>query len=171
MSPTQLLILLFILTAAGYILGRKRAFSLGAGQGGTRVLHSRPTYYGALTALWCAVPALIVFSFWLAFESSVITDMVVAGLPYGVRNLPLDQLNLVVNDIRNLVNGNIVGAEISPVIQGAAGHYESLKATSHAALSVLITVMAIAGILGIQKKICSWPLDILLKSALPTRFF
>lgn len=153
MSPTQLLILLFILTAAGYVLGRKRAFSLGSGQGGPSVLHSRPTYYGALTALWCAVPALIVFSFWLAFESSVITDMVVSGLPHGIRNLPVDQLNLVVNDIRNLVNGNIVGGQISPAIQGAADHYGTLKATSHAALSVLITVMAIAGILGIQKLI------------------
>ncbi len=153
MSPTQLLMLLFILTAAGYVLGRKRAFDLAANQGGPKALHSRPTYYGALTALWCAVPALIVFSFWLAFESSIITDLVVSGLPDGIGNLPADHLNLVVNDIRNLVNGNIVGAEISPAIQRAADHYGALKVTSHAALSVLITVMAIAGILGIKKLI------------------
>lgn len=153
MSPTHLLILLFMLTAAGYVLGRSRAFFVVSSQGGPKELHSRPTYYGALTALWCAVPALLVFSFWLAFESSIITNIVVAGLPNDIGSLPLDQLNLVVNDIRNLVNGNIVGGEISPAIQGAADHYESLKATSHGALTVLILGMAIAGILGIRKLI------------------
>ena len=105
MSPTQLLISLLVLTGAGFYLGRRQAFAVSSTSGGPRVLHSRPAYYGSLTALWCAVPALIIFSFWLAFESSVITDMMVSGLPDQIRNLPPDRLNLVVNDIRNLVDG------------------------------------------------------------------
>ena len=150
MSPTNLLLVLLLLTAGGFYLGRRRAFAVSSTIGGPKVLHSRPTYYGSLTALWCAVPALIVFSFWLAFESTVITDMMIAGLPEEIRNLPKDRLNLIVNDIRNLVSGNIVGGEISPAIREAADRYQSMKTTSHAALSVLIVAMAIAATLWIR---------------------
>ena len=151
MSPTQLLIALIVLTATGFYLGRKRAFVVCSDKGGPKVLHSRPVYYGSLTALWCAVPALIVFSFWLAFESSVVTRIMVSGLPDHIQSLPQDRLNLVVNDIRNLVNGNIVGGEISPAIQAAADHYKNLQTTSHAALSVVILALGIAVIFGILK--------------------
>ncbi|MCG8637979.1 MAG: phosphate ABC transporter permease subunit PstC [Desulfobacterales bacterium] len=150
MSPTQLLLTLLMLTAGGYYLGRRKAFAVSSAKGGSRVLHSRPSYYGSLAALWCALPALIIFSFWLAFESSVITDIMIAGLPEEIRTLPKDRLNLIVNDIRNLVDGNIVGGEISPAIQAAAEHYENLKMTSHAALSVLVVTLAIVAILWIR---------------------
>ncbi len=150
MSPTHLLITVLMLTAGGFFLGRRRAFAVSSTSGGPKILHSRPSYYGSLAALWCAVPALIIFSFWLAFESTVITDMMIAGLPEEIRTLPNDRLNLIVNDIRNLVNGNIVGGEISPAIETAAEHYRSLKATSHAALSVLVVAIAIAAILWIR---------------------
>jgi len=147
MSPTQLLIALLMLAAGGFYLGRKQAFFVSSSRGGPKVLHSRPVYYGSLTALWCAVPALIVFSFWLAFETSVITSIMVSGLPETLQQLPADRLNLVVNDIRNLVSGNIVGGEINSAIQAAADHYKSLRATSHAALTVLILALAIVAIL------------------------
>ncbi|MEH0019194.1 MAG: phosphate ABC transporter permease subunit PstC [Desulfobacter sp.] len=153
MSPLQLLLTLLMLTAGGYYLGRRQAFAVSSTNGGPKVLHSRPTYYGALAALWCAIPALIVFSFWMAFESSVITDMMIAGLPEDIRSLPQDRLNLIVNDIRNLVSGNIVGGEISPAIQAAAEHYQSLRVTSHAALTVLVVSIAIVAILWIRKLI------------------
>jgi phosphate transport system permease protein len=77
-------------------------------------LHSRPTYYGALTAVWCGIPALVILGFWLAFESSIVTQPVIADLPAEMRNLPAGQLNLIVNDIRNLVSSNIVSGDISP---------------------------------------------------------
>ena len=51
MSSTTLLIILLTLAAAGYYLGRKRAFAVAGGQAGLPRLHSRPTYFGALTAL------------------------------------------------------------------------------------------------------------------------
>lgn len=152
MSPTNLLLVLLMLTAGGYYLGRKRAFAVAHTTGnGVKTLHSRPTYYGALTALWCAIPALVVFSFWLAFESTVITQMVIAGLPTDLQSLPADRLNLVINDIRNLVYGNIVSGEISPAIQSAADHYTRLKSISHAGLAVAVAALAIVGILWIRK--------------------
>ena len=154
MSSSNLLLVLLMLTTAGYFLGRRRAFAVAGASGrGQQILHSRPTYYGALAALWCALPALIVFSFWRFFESSVITQMVIGGLPPDLQNLPADRLGLVINDIRNIVSANIVPAEISPAIQAAADHYTRLTAISHATLAVLATCIAIAGVLWVQKKI------------------
>ncbi|MGD8333740.1 MAG: phosphate ABC transporter permease subunit PstC, partial [Desulfobacterales bacterium] len=116
-------------------------------------LHSRPTYYGALTALWCGIPALLLFGFWLAFESNIITTLVVADLPEKIRSLPEARLNLVVNDIKNLVSGNIVSGEIDPVMQAAADHYRNLQNISKAALAVVAICFAILGIIIVRAKI------------------
>lgn len=153
MNPSHLLIALLIITAFGYMLGKKRSFAVSSKQGGPRILHSRPVYYGTLTSLWCLIPALIIFSFWLMFENSVITDMVISYLPEDIRNLPPDRLNLVVNDIKNLVQGNIVAGEISPEIQKAADYYHHLESISHMALSVIVAVLAVITIAVLLKLI------------------
>jgi len=153
MSPTTLFFILLALSSFGYYVGRRRAFAIGGGLTGIKNLHSRPVYYGSLAALWCGIPALLLFGFWLAFESSIITHLVVADLPESLRNLPEARLNLVVNDIRNLVSGNIVSGEINPVMQAAADHYRSLLATSKAALAVIAIFMAIVGLLVVRAKI------------------
>ncbi len=153
MSPYNLLLVLLALTAAGYYLGRKRAFTVSRATGGPKTLHSRPVYYGSLTALWCAIPALAVYGFWLVFESRIITDMAVAGLPGELRNLPADRLNLLVNDIRNLVYGNIVSGGVSPDIARAAEHYQSLQGLSHLCLAVVAMVIGMAGIFWVQRLI------------------
>ncbi|MGD8880302.1 MAG: phosphate ABC transporter permease subunit PstC [Desulfobacterales bacterium] len=153
MSPTTILIVLLALSALGYYVGRRRAFVVAGDAAKIRNLHSRPAYYGSLTALWCGIPALLLFGFWLAFESSIIGHLVVADLPEAVRNLPEARLNLVMNDIRNLVSGNIVSGEINPVMQAAADHYRSLLATSKAALTVIIISMAIVGLVIVRSKI------------------
>ncbi|MCA1784450.1 MAG: phosphate ABC transporter permease family protein, partial [Desulfobacteraceae bacterium] len=46
-----------MLTVSGYFLGRRRAVAVAVARGRSQqILHSRPTYYGALAALWCAFP-------------------------------------------------------------------------------------------------------------------
>ncbi|MBW2442878.1 MAG: phosphate ABC transporter permease subunit PstC [Deltaproteobacteria bacterium] len=153
MSPTTLLIVLLALSALGYYIGRRRAFSVAGDAANIKNLHSRPTYYGSLTALWCGIPTLVLFGFWLAFESTIITQLVVADLPEALRNLPEARLNLVVNDIRNLISGNIVSGEIDPVMQAAADHYRSLQKISSAALAVVVISMAILGLVIVRSKI------------------
>ena len=153
MSPTTLIFILLLLSTGAYYIGRRRAIAVGDGSAGIKNLHSRPTYYGSLAAIWCGVPALLLFGFWLAFESSIVTHLVVADLPEALRNLPEARLNLVVNDIRNLVSGNIVSGEINPVMQAAADHYRSLLTTSKAALAVVAISVAILGLVVVRAKI------------------
>ena len=153
MSPTTLLFILLVLSTCGYYAGRRRAFAVGGGSAGIKNLHSRPSYYGSLTAIWCGIPALLLFGFWLVFESTIITHLVVADLPEAMRNLPAAELNLKVNKIRNLVSGNIIAGAVEPQIQAAADHYRNLKATSNAALAVVAISMAILGLVIVRKKI------------------
>ena len=111
MSPATLLILLLGLSSGAYYLGRRRAFAVAVESVGIQQLHSRPTYYGALTAIWCGIPALLLFGFWLAFESTVITQLVVSDLPENIRSLTGAELNLFINKIKNMVSGNDVAAD------------------------------------------------------------
>lgn len=153
MSPTTVLAALLMLSAAAFYLGRRRAFAIAGEAGGIRHLHSRPTYYGVLTALWCGIPALLIFGCWLGFEDKIITKFVIADMPDAIRNLPENRLNLVVNDIRNLVTGNIVAAEVDATMQAAAEHYRSLQATSNAALAVVALSLGIIGTIIVRSRI------------------
>ena len=153
MTPQTALIALLLLSTAGYYLGRKRAMAVADKTGGPKTLHSRPVYYGTLTALWCAVPALIIFSFWMMFESTVISNMVISKLPESLQSLPADRLNLIMNDIKNLVSGNIVSGEDNPALQAAADYYQYLRSISHGALFVLILTLCIAAVSVLQNRI------------------
>jgi phosphate transport system permease protein len=155
MAPLSLLAVLLALSAAGYYVGRRKAFALADRAGGDVKLHSRPTYHGALTALWCAIPALLIFGFWLACENEVITHLVVSDMPESIRSLPADRMNLVINDIRNLESGSFVSQTADPAIQAAVDRYRRLRSISHQALAVItIALMVGAGLL-VRSRIAS----------------
>jgi len=153
MSISLLIIILLSLTAVAYQLGRTKALSLAKTTAGIKSLHSRPVYYGLLTALWCGLPALLIFVAWQICEPVVITKMLVAHLPKEIQMLPESRLSLVLNDIKNLVSGNIVSGEIKPEIEAAANHYRNLQATANASLAVVILSFAIIGALIARQKI------------------
>jgi phosphate transport system permease protein len=136
-----LVIVLLALSSLAYYMGKKRAFQIA--QGKIRNLHSLPTYYGLYTAIWCGIPALIILGIWIAFEPSIITHLVVAGLPEEIRNIGPDRMNLVINDIKNLVSGNITSGDVDQNLRAAADHYHSLVSTSHAALTTVVLCLAI----------------------------
>ena len=141
--PTIIIFTLLVLSSLAYYMGRRRAFAVA--QGAIRKLHSLPVYYGLYTAMWCGLPALMLVTIWLSMETSVITQLVVAGLPDEVRDLGPDRLNLVINDIKNQVSGNIVSRQTDATIQTAAERYQNLVNISHAAMAVVALSLAIVG--------------------------
>ena len=143
---TSLLFLILILLAAiGYGLGRRRSRLVADAAGGLQCLHSRPAYHGALTALWCSLPAAFIYGVWFVFESQIVTSLVVAGLPEQLQALPADQLGLLLNDIRNLALGNIVTQSGANIV-AAADHFTSLISISHALLAVVMLGFVIVGL-------------------------
>ncbi|MCU7875541.1 MAG: phosphate ABC transporter permease subunit PstC [Candidatus Thiodiazotropha sp. (ex Lucinoma borealis)] len=143
MQFSTLIIVLLCLMALAYYLGRRRSLNLVSGR--VRNLHSLPSYYGMQTALWCGIPALLLFVIWVSFEGAVMTGLVVKGLPSEIQNLPTERLNLVLNDIRNLAQGNIVSRAVDETMQKASDHYASLKKISHTALFVATLALATMG--------------------------
>ncbi len=143
MSTPLLIALLLLLTTAAFEIGRRRALQV-AGQE-FRKLHSLPHYYGSFTAFWCALPALVLLSVWVMFEDVVVTHLVVRHLPSAYQALSEAELNLLINDLRNFLAGDVVTRELDPDMRAAAEHYRSLQHTSGAALAVVFLSVAVLG--------------------------
>lgn len=152
MTFSLLLLLLFALVAIGYFLGRGKAHSLITHEKGSSPLHSLPRYYGYMVAIYTLLPALLIIVLWALLESSVLTNLVLGQLPEDLRALPDNQLNLVINDIKNLAVGNISTSASDPVRTAAAEHYNRLLSTSNWTRAILSLIAAIAGlVIGLRK--------------------
>jgi phosphate transport system permease protein len=138
-APSTLLLAIVALAVLAYYLGRQRAVA-GAIAGG-RVYHSLPGYHGGYVALWCAIPALLVLAAWQVLEPVWLRNAVLEDLPSTLRELPPEQLGLIYNDIRNLVEGNVVSSNPGPDIVAAADRYSSLRDLSRNIASAAVLVL------------------------------
>ena len=131
---------IILITICAFFIGKSRALAISRDCGGVRVLHSLPTHYGVLAAMACAIPALIIFSVWQMSESAVITSMIVKNLPADLQQLGSNKLTLVLNDVRNIVSGNIVSDLKNPIIGAAADHYLQLQTSARNIVFILVTI-------------------------------
>ncbi len=153
MTPAALLVVLVGLSLVAYMLGKSRALATVGGNRGIRNLHSLPSYYGALTALWCAVPALVVLGGWAAFQDTIIIKLVTSHMPAAVQSLPESQLGLVINDVHNVVAGNVSFENARPEIRAAAQEYLELRSISRYALTALVLAIGIVGMVLVRTRI------------------
>ena len=154
MSYSAILAVLLVLTAIGFYLGRGRARAVA--DGGRTRLHSLPGYYGAHVAIWIALPAFLLFLFWISFQSSIIEGIVWNGLPDRVsvpgeakpkQALPEEQKKLLIDNIRNYAAGDIVSGEITAVVKQGATRYLQLEALSSWIMAAAMAVLAAIGLL------------------------
>src|ERR1041384_1778921 len=153
MTPAALLLALALLSVAAFWIGKSRSLALVGGSRGVRNLHSLPGHYGLMTALWCALPALLVIGVWLSFQDGIILQLVTNQLPADLRGLPANELALVMNDVRNLVAGNVPAEAVSEAVRGAAAEYSRLRGISRMALTVLVMVLAVVAIATLRSRI------------------
>jgi len=126
-----LLILLFSLSV--FFLGKTKATNISK----ERVkLHSLPNYYGYYIALWCGVPALIIFSLWSLFEPMIIKLLVINNL----QNQDPGKLNLIYERILAFTNGTFTG-EINDTIQSGSKQYQSLRDIFEGSKIALVSVV------------------------------
>lgn len=146
MHATTLLIALLGLTALAYHVGRKRAVGSAGGPAHINTLHSLPSYYGFYAALWAAVPALLILLLWSGIQDSVVTALVKSELSAeAVEGLSPGQLSLLLSDVKNLAQGNILSADVTPELQAAADHYARLKGLANYTLWLLVLGLALGG--------------------------
>lgn len=153
MSPAFILLPLLLLSSLAYQLGRKKAIGLSSIVRSPAKIHSRPGYYGLLTALWCGVPALLMYLVWLAVADSLLVHLALQALPPEMQHPGGDQMNLLVNDLQNIVSGNVAAGSIDPAMQNAAHRYLFYEKTGTAALAVVMLACALAGFILVYGKI------------------
>jgi phosphate transport system permease protein len=151
MSLSWIFAVLLILTAFGFVLGRRRSVAVVGGQ--TERLHSRPNYYGYYVAIWCGIPALLIIAVWLALEPRIFHSILLSGLTPEQRALSPGQISLLLNDIRNLAMGNITSTQADAAMQAAADRYAAVRNISHMALAVVALAAAIAGLTYARTKV------------------
>jgi phosphate transport system permease protein len=142
-ASSTLLLVVVGLTVLAYYLGRRRAVSAAIAVE-PRAFHSLPGYHGGYVALWCVLPAVLLLTLWQTFEPMWLRSSVLDQLPAELRALPSEQLGLVYNDIRNLVEGNVVSSSPSADILAAASRYAALRQTSRALATGAVLVLGIA---------------------------
>ncbi|MBM4215006.1 MAG: phosphate ABC transporter permease subunit PstC [Gammaproteobacteria bacterium] len=153
MSPSILLVLIIALSVLAFQLGKTRAIAVVGGQRRIRDLHSLPGHYGLLTAIWCGLPALLVFLAWVLLQDAVITRLVIAQLPAASQALPEAQLGLLLNDLRNVVAGNVSPEMVAPETRIAAAQYVQLRDIAELALAAIVVSIGIVGMLWVRAKI------------------
>ncbi|MBC8026980.1 MAG: phosphate ABC transporter permease subunit PstC [Steroidobacteraceae bacterium] len=153
MTPAALLIALTLLSVGAFWIGKTRSLAIVGGTRGVKNLHSLPSHYGVMTALWCALPALLVIGLWFVFQDTIILRLITSQLPAGVQALPADELSLVINDVRNLIAGNVTTESVSETVRIAGAEYLRLRGVSRMALTVLVLVMVVATVLVVRSKI------------------
>ena len=153
MSPSILLVMIIALSVLAFQLGKARAIAVAGGQRRIRDLHSLPGHYGLLTAIWCGLPALVVLLTWVLLQDAVITRLVISQLPAASQALPDAQLGLLLNDLRNVVAGNVSPDMVAPETRAAAAQYVQLRDIAELALAALVISIGIVGMLWVRAKI------------------
>jgi phosphate transport system permease protein len=154
MSVSSLFIIIIAGAVACFYLSRTRSLSIAKALGGMRHLHSLPVYYGIQAAMWCAIPCVVVLATWMAFDDSIIRDVVVQHLPAEQQSLSSNQQNLFLSGIENMANAMAAGRDVQgdAAMVAAAEHIVSLRQISSAALTVvIICLLLVAGAWGWTK--------------------
>ena len=153
MSYTAIFLLIGALAVLAFWFGKFRSLATVGGGRGIRQLHSLPSYYGWLTALWCALPSLLIVLVWAAFQDSVVTAVVKARLGAEVASMDKAHLSLFMNDVRNVLAGAVPPEMVSDAAQQGAQIYGQLRATAGKALAGLVVALAAIGLLVMRRRI------------------
>lgn len=137
-----LVVLLVVLAAAAYWLGRTRA--IASVNGNVARLHSLPGQHGMFLALFAAGPALLAIVLWSlvtpGIESSIVTDRFSSELS----GMGVPQVEAFIRDARAMAFGGLVGFA-DPTKEAAAALYKSVHATSTWIIWTVALVLSASG--------------------------
>lgn len=146
--PIQtILITLSALLIFSFVIGRKRSMAVSTINAGRRNLHSRPHYYGYLVAIWAGIPAVLVLVLWTSFNAMIINSLTISGLPESLQEQSVDNLGLMMNEVKNLADSGSIAEESDLVLRKAAGHYQRLQGISALAKMVIVLIAALLGMI------------------------
>ena len=144
MDATTLILALFALALAGFLLGRERAVALRRARPGDG-LNSLPGHYGYFVAIWTLLPALFVVTVWLFLEPRLVAALTIRHLPELASTLSEGELALLINTIRNLAGGAAISGDVDATLAAASARYAAIQSASRTMLSASAIGIALAG--------------------------
>ncbi|MEY1660751.1 phosphate ABC transporter permease subunit PstC [Isoalcanivorax beigongshangi] len=151
MSNLMLIVIVLAVMAVAYQLGLTRSRKVARQQG--QSLHSRPGYYGMLVALWCGIPALLVFLLWALLEPMVVRALVVSELPPDIAGLSSQQLDVVLRRLNDMASGFGVAGEVAPWEAAAAEHLDRLRRIGDLARLAVMASLLLVGLVWAWRRI------------------
>lgn len=143
MDSTSLLAALVVIGAAAYFLGRKKSLVIAGNGDGIRSLHSLPSYYGTMVALWCLLPALLLLTVWQFAERDVLQGLTLDSSLISDVSEDEVQRSLLINTIENISTGRLESD--NPEHIAAAEYLNELRVTSRSWRSLLVLAIALLG--------------------------
>ena len=151
MSSLLILSVLVILIGFGHILGRQRASH--AVSGNLRNLHSLPNFYGLYVALWAGIPAVIALCLWLILQPVILDQLLVSSLSEQYKSFPEDKLGLLLNDVKNIADGNISSRRGDPSVMEAANRLNDWRHIGSLALFAVVIALCLGCLIFARRRI------------------
>ncbi|WP_269914110.1 phosphate ABC transporter permease subunit PstC [Acinetobacter sp. HY1485] len=146
--------ILLALIAVAYQFGLRKSRKLAGAGKNTVTLHSRPTYYGAFVALWCGVPAFLIFILWNIVEPTLLKHVVFNQIPQDVlANLDATGRIVLLDRVHAIASGFGVTDQVQSYEMSAAQHYANIEKIGNYAKFAVVVCVALVGLLITQKKV------------------
>ncbi len=142
---------IFALTAASFMVGRKRAMDVS---GFTSLsLHSRPSYHGTYVAMWAGLPSLVLVILWLLFQGTIVDNLLLSSIPEA-RKAGLDpsQIDLLLSEVKAVSAGRIFGAPDAEVL-AAAERYQSWAGIARWSMVACALALLLLGMVAARSRI------------------
>ena len=130
-----------------YYFGRKKALLI---QNTNTRLTALPKFYGYYLAIWCSIPAFIIFALWSIFEPTIVKLFVLND--YANQGYLGDELNLIYEKTKSLARG-LYSGEVTVFLEDSAAKYQNLKSIAQNSKVVVVLSIIIASTLFAYKKI------------------
>jgi len=140
MTSASLFLIILGLGFIAFVVGQQRA----AGYSGETRLKSLPRHFGLLTAVWSAVPALVLLVAWLSFEPAYLQKQIEHSLPQDIMSQSEDVLELYMNNIHLAIANNRPSDD--EIVNTAVRNYQQAEQHSRYLVTALVFALGIAGI-------------------------
>jgi phosphate transport system permease protein len=154
MTNWMLVAVLLGVMAIAYQLGLARSRTMAkAGDTRRAAMHSRPGYYGALVALWCGLPAFLVFAVWNIVEPSLIRNAVVTMVSPDSGALSPQQIGIVMRRVESIASGFGVAGDVTLEEAAAAAEMARLQTVGFYTKISLVIAILLGGLVFTYRRI------------------
>ncbi len=145
---------LLALIAVAYQIGLSKSRKLAGKGNNTANLHSRPGYYGALVALWCGIPALLILLVWNIVEPNILRHVVFNNVPANIAaTLDSAGVEVLIDRVQSIASGFGVSDQAAAYEIAAAQQLAKIETISHFAKFAVVICAALAGLVWAKKRV------------------